>query len=106
MCFDFELKKCTNCKLMKGFGDFSRKCIKQDGNIRYESQCKVCKKEKDRVRNAKTKKAEKIKKHNGNETEFTYVFSLAKEGADLKGAIDICMNQLRHQQKALRVFQQ
>lgn len=108
MCFPTKLKKCTKCQKDKSVTDFSKKQTRSDGSIRYESQCRECRKRKDQARYLKNKKLfsnEKLKKNAvekqiKSDFEFTFIFSLAKEGPDLKGAIDICMNQLKHQEKA------
>lgn len=88
MCSFFTLKKCSECQLEKIPADFSKKCTKADGTLKHESRCKLCKKSTDRIRNQKKKNLKK-KQHN-DIREFTYAFSLATEGPDLKGAIDIC----------------
>lgn len=104
MCSNIIQKFCTKCKRDKPLTNFSKKQTNFDGSIKYESQCRECKKIKDHLRYLKTKKIvsnEKQKKNGienqieSNSPNFTYVFSVAKEGPDLKGAIDICTNQLK-----------
>lgn len=93
VCSNFQFKKCTQCQQDKTLADFSQKSTKADGSIRYEASCKLCKKKTDRIRNQRKKKLIKNKNKIKEDINFTYVFSLAKEGADLKGAINICMDQ-------------
>lgn len=99
MCSDAIKKLCTKCKEGKSANDFSRKGKKANGEIRFEATCKTCKKLADHIRN---KLKNKSKKGSGNSANyhFSYIFSLAKEGPDLKGAIDICIIQQKIQNKS------
>lgn len=92
MCSSSLLRKCTKCLVEKDLEDFSIKCGKADGTFRYESRCKLCKKNIDSLRNKKKKRAKTLKKQLMKKQEFSYVFSLAEKSTDLKGAIDICMD--------------
>lgn len=95
VCSNLQFKKCTKCQQDKSLADFSQKGTKFDGSIRYEASCKLCKKKTDRIRNQKKTELKKSNSRIINNPRFTYVFSLATEGPDLKGAINICTYQIK-----------
>jgi len=73
MCSDFTFKKCTECKVEKSLDAFAKKGHKSNGNLKYESKCKECRKKYDNRRYEKKSRAKKkIARLSKTQKEFRY----------------------------------
>jgi hypothetical protein len=88
MCSFSLTKKCTKCQTNKSLVDFARKGVKQDGSIKHGSWCKSCKSQVDSRRYKKSRKDISMKPIKTKAPVFFYDFSVADEGAGLRGVIE------------------